>query len=394
MGYRAATMPAPDADAVRPLRGDGLVVAYDVGPLAGRRTGVGAATSALRDALADHTDVTLLPYLTSFRTSSAALADLGGAVRLPVPAAVAQRLWSRFDHPRADRWLRGAAVVHGTNYVVPPTRLPRLVSVYDCWFLDHPASATPDVARAGQVLLRSLAGGAVAHVSSEATAARLRHHAPDADVRVVPLGTLPLSTPSAVCPIADLDGRPFVVAIGTIERRKNLPTLVRAFGQLAAELADLHLVIAGGDGDDRPALDVAIDAVGADVAHRIHLTGYVDDSVRSWLVHHAQVLAYPSLDEGFGFPLLDAMQADLPVVAARAGSIPEVAGDAALLVDPTDVVALAEALRTAVSDDATRHRLIAAGRARAAHYTWERTASALANIYRELADGASGRSST
>ena len=134
-----------------------------------------------------------------------------------------------------------------------------------------------------------------------------------------------------------------MLAVGKLERRKNLPTLVRAFGELTTAHPDLHLVLAGSDGDDRPAIDAAVDSLGA-ASNRVSFTGRIDDDVRSWLLHHASVLAYPSLDEGFGFPLLDAMQAGVPIVASNAGSIPEVGGDAVLLSAPDDVAALASNL--------------------------------------------------
>ena len=113
---------------------DPVRLAIDVGPLYGRRTGVGVAVAELVAALDDHAGVELLPYLLSFRTTPEPPAR-----RLPLPAAAAVRAWSRLDHPRVDRWLGDAEVVHGTNYVVPPSRRPALVSVYDCWFLANPA---------------------------------------------------------------------------------------------------------------------------------------------------------------------------------------------------------------------------------------------------------------
>ncbi|MGD9999994.1 MAG: glycosyltransferase family 4 protein [Ilumatobacteraceae bacterium] len=355
-------------------------VAFDVGPLVGARTGVGAAVAALRDALTERDDVVLLPYVTSFRARPQA-----GVRRLPIPAAVAHRMWGRSDHPRADRWLHPAAVVHGTNYVVPPSRAPRIVSVYDCWFLRHPDLAHPDVVRAGRVLVRALRSGAVAHASSRATADAITELVPAAEVRTIPLAALPLPPPAPACPVAELSDRDFVLALSTVERRKNLPRLVEAFGMMAGDHPDLRLVIAGGDGDDRPAVDAAIDRLTPAAADRVMLTGWVDDPARSWLLHHARVLAYPSLDEGFGFPLLDAMQAGTPVVASTAGSIPEVAGDAALLVDPLDVPALAGALSRTIDHDDVRQALVGAGAARLASYSWSRTAADITALYREMA---------
>ena len=110
--------------------------------------------------------------------------------------------------------------------------------------------------------------------------------------------------------------------------------------------------------------------------------GRVDEPARSWLLRHAAVLAYPSLDEGFGFPLLDAMQAGTPVVASTAGSIPEVAGDAALLVAPDDIDALAAALSLALTDDDVRRRLVAAGHAQCARFSWQRCAEEMTSLYR------------
>ncbi len=364
---------------------DALPVAFDVGPLAGRRTGIGAGVAALRTALADDDRLSLLPYLLSFRAR-----PQDGVRRLPLPAAAAHRLWSHIDHPRADRWLAGAAVVHGTNYVVPPTRIPRVVSVYDCWFLRNPTQAHPDVVRAGRVLARSVRRGAVVHASSHATADAVRELFPGADVRVVHLAPIAMPAAAAGCPIAELDGRDFIVAVATLERRKNLPQLVRAFGAIASVHPDTRLVLAGGDGDDRPAIDAAVDALPRDVGARVLFTGYVDDAVRAWLLHHARVLAYPSLDEGFGFPLLDAMSAGLPIVASTAGSIPEVAGDAALLADADDLDGLAAALLTALGDEAERERMVAAGTRRLTELSWRSTADQLIGLYRELAERSSG----
>ena len=118
--------------------------------------------------------------------------------------------------------------------------------------------------------------------------------------------------------------------------------------------------------------------------------GRIDDPTKRWLLRKAAVLAYPSLDEGFGFPLLDAMQAGVPIVAARRGSIPEVAGEAALLVDPLDTDDLAAALTAAVDDQALRARLLTAAGAQLARFSWERTAGELTDIYRALAGARSG----
>lgn len=361
-----------------------LRVAVDVSPLHGHITGIGAATRQLVDALGARDDVELLPYLVSFRARPEPPQR-----RVPVPAAVAQRWWARLDGPKVDRWLGEPDVVHGTNYVVPPTRAPRVVSVYDCWFLTHTELATPDVQRAGHVLRRNVEAGAHVHASSHATAELVRELLGTDRVTVVHLGPLPPDGAEPV-PVPGVEGAPFVVAIGTLERRKGLPCLVEAFGLLGDEHPDLRLVLAGAPGDDVGPVHDAIGRLPADVRGRVVVPGPVSAGERAWLLANAAVLAYPSLDEGFGFPVLEAQAAGVPVVATRAGSIPEVAGDGAELVEVGDPAALAAALARAVADDAHRAALVAAGTANLARFDWRRTAEAMVDLYRRLATGGGG----
>jgi glycosyltransferase involved in cell wall biosynthesis len=363
---------------------DPVRLALDVGPLYGHRTGVGATVAELSAALAVHAEVETYPYVLSFRTRP----EPGGR-RLPLPAAVAHRLWARADWPRLDRWLSPSQVVHGTNYVVPPSRRPRLVSVYDCWFLAHPEQATPTVRRAAAVLRRATAGGAWVHASSAATADQVRELLDPERVEVVHLGPLAVP-PTAARPASatwtrPLDHRPFVLALGTIERRKNVPALVEAFGRAAPQLDGAALVLAGAPGDDAPAVGRALAALPPAVRDDVFTPGPVDSATKSWLLHHAAAVAYPSLDEGFGFPILEAQAAGRPVVATRAGSIPEVAGDGAELVPLGDQDALAGALVRVLDDDDRSRELVAAGTANLARFSWTATANELVRIYRIIA---------
>ena len=363
---------------------EALVVAIDVAPLLSPLTGVGAAVEQIIGAMAGEPDISLKPYACSFRG-----ALQPGTTRLPLPAAVSQRLWAHFRGPRVDRWLRPAQVIHGTNYTVAPSRLPRVVTVYDCWFLRNPSQATADVVRAGQVLRRAIESGAVVHTCSHATADSVRELLHASRVEVIPFAALPITGTAdetkQIPPVAELDGVPYILALGTLERRKNLPRLVAAFGQIAHAHPEVRLALVGADGDDRQAINAAIDNQHADARERIMCTGRIDESAKRWFLEHAQVLAYPSLDEGFGFPLLEAMRYELPVVASTSGSIPEVAGDAAILVEAHDVTALADALQRALTDSSVRQGLIEAGRHRINHYSWPETAAGLAGLYRQLA---------
>ncbi len=359
-----------------------LRVAIDVGPTHGRRTGIGNAVAWTVDALAERDDIDLERYVTSARARLRA-----SERRIPMPAALALRSWSHRS-PAMDRWVGRPDVVHGTNYVVPPAHCPRVVSVYDCWFLDHPEDAEPDVLRAARVLRRAVADGAQVVTSSDATSRRVRELLGTDRVRTVLLGPpLPDEGPTPTdAPVGLPELTDFVLALGTIERRKNLPTLIDAFGRVAREHATVRLVIAGAAGNDVAAVDRAIRRLSPEIAERVIRTGIVDGATKRWLLTHARTLAYPSLDEGFGFPILEAQQAGTPVVASTAGSIPQIAGAAALLSPARDAEALAANLYWIVTNDEMHAKLVRRGAANVRRFSWTATAAQYHSMYEELAD--------
>ena len=362
-----------------------LTVAIDAGPLHGSRTGIGNAVSWTIDALGSDTDLELRPYVTSMRARVRSPQR-----RLPIPAAVALRLWARRSPP-VDRLLGHPDVVHGTNYVVPPTQCARLVTVYDCWFLDHPADALPDVRRKAAVLRRAVCEGAYVVTSSDATSRRVRELLGTDRVRTILLGPPPIEPTSPTSPaptgLPDLTSAPFILAVGTLERRKNLPTLIAAFGRLAREHPNVKLVMAGAVGNDADAVNRGIARLDPAIAERVIRTGPVDDPTKRWLLQHARALAYPSLDEGFGFPILEAQLLGTPVVASTAGSIPQVAGAAALLSPAHDAEALAANLYWIVSNDEMYAKLVRRGHTNVNRFSWADTARQLNETYHELADG-------
>jgi len=369
-------------------------VAFDIGPCHGHRTGIGTAVAEIADAFArrhtarrfeiDAELITLLPYVLSARASA-----VPGERKLPLPAALAQRLWSRLDWPRLDPWLGDVDVIHGTNYVVPPSRIPSLVSVYDCWFLAHPELAGAAVARAGAVLRRRVAGGAHVHASSDATAAAVRTLLGTEAVTTVHLGRPTVPPPPARAPVSGLPNGPFVAAIGTRERRKNLPRLFEAFDLLTADAVggDVALVVAGAPGDDDAATTVALSRLSGTARRRTWLLGTIGDTTRSWLLHRASAIAYPSLDEGFGFPVLEAQTVGVPIVASRCGSLAEVGGDGVEYVDPLDPADIARGLARVLGDSARRTELRCAGMANLDRFSWDDTVDGLARLYTSLARG-------
>jgi glycosyltransferase involved in cell wall biosynthesis len=357
-------------------------VAIDVGPTIGPTTGIGRFVTELVDALGRLDEPPAVErYVLSFRASLPS-----GVRRLPFPAGLTLRAWGHTDRPRARAALQGAEVVHGTNYVVPPSGLPSVVTVHDCSFVTRPELVGATVRRFEPVLRRAIGRGAWVHAPSAYVGAQAGELLGTDRVRVVPHGPPPtVAVPPDLAPLAGLDGRPYLLAIGTREPRKNLPRLVDAFGLVHAAHPELALVLAGADGPDRANIDAAVDRLAPAAIGQVLVTDWVSEARRADLLRGATVLAYPSLDEGFGFPLLEAMQLGVPVVAADAGAIPEVAAGAAVLVPPQDTAALAEALVRAVTDTTLRAGLIAAGTGRLGAFSWERTAGALNALYGEAA---------
>ncbi|HEY5171775.1 MAG TPA: glycosyltransferase family 1 protein [Acidimicrobiia bacterium] len=369
-------------------------VAIDVTPLLGARSGVGAAVAEIVAALrALEAGPDLVPYTLSTRARLHRDSVPADTRFVPIPARILLRSWVRADTPRIDRWLRPAQVVHATNYLAPPSRLPTVVSVYDCSFVRYPELCTPEVRAFDPVIRRAVARGATLHTASDFVADEIEEIFGKGLRAAGRLVVIPLGVPSlgAVAQMpADVEsalgGAPFIIAIGTLEPRKNFAHLVGAFGELAAGHPDIRLVVAGHDGPARPEIVAAIARLDAGARGRVVLAGGITDAGRRALLENATLLAYPSIYEGFGFPVLEAMTAGVPVVAARAGSIPEVAGDAALLFEPTNEHDLAREMDRVLTDDAIRSELVARGRDRVHAFSWDHTARALTSCYRRVAE--------
>ncbi|MGH9116213.1 MAG: glycosyltransferase family 4 protein [Acidimicrobiales bacterium] len=367
-------------------------VAFDVTPLTTFRTGIGLSVQETWKALRDLAGgPVLIPYALGLRLRTRPAGLPPGIRAVRVPTRVLLALWARAGVPRVDWRFGDAGVVHATNFVVAPSRHPTVVTVHDVGFVIDPSSANPVVATFPAVLRRALDRGAHVHVTTEAVAREVDEHFGPAlrasgRINVIPWG-LPTPAPPLPLPEALADrigGRPYVLAVGTHERRKNLPRLVAAFGE-ALSGTDVRLVIVGQDGPDTAALLGAIDALGPGFTARVVVAGPAPAGVVTTLRDGALALAYPSLYEGFGFPPLEAMSAGVPVLAGRGGAVAEVAGPAAELADPRDVASLARGLALVVFDDARRSELAEAGRRHAAGFTWQRTARGLADLYARLA---------
>jgi glycosyltransferase involved in cell wall biosynthesis len=176
---------------------------------------------------------------------------------------------------------------------------------------------------------------------------------------------------------------PFILFVSTIEPRKNVPTLVRALWQLMeCYKEDIHLVLAGGKGwlfEDAFAIVEELQ-----LEDRVHFVGRVSSEDLLYLYNAAELLAHPAFYEGFGLPPLEAMACGLPVVVSNVSSLPEVVGDAGILIDPHDVDELTVAMWRVLNDDEIRHEMQENGLRQAARFSWERAARETVQIYRSV----------
>lgn len=378
---RRAGAPVPARRPRRPVDSSALRVALDVLPLAGEPSGVGAACRCLLEALADRPDIVLSAYAVS-RRPYVVRREMPVSLRFhgrAVPTKIAQIGWQYLGFPSAELVAGLADVVHGTNFAVPPgRRSAAVVTVHDLTAVRFPQLCTPATRRYPALVRAAVERGALVHVP----AAFVRDEVvslldlPPERVHVVPWGIPPVREPTTTPPVEP----PFVLALGTVEPRKDYPTLVHAFSELAAADDRLRLVVAGAEGWGSATLTQAIAL--RNLEDKVIRLGYVNEEERNALLWNAAVLAYPSLYEGFGFPPLEAMAAGVPVVATRAGGVPEVVGDAAILVDAGDVGALSHALSSAIGEDDLRAGLIERGHRQAASYSWAETAEAMIALYR------------
>ena len=294
---------------------------------------------------------------------------------------------ARLGLPPAEVFGR-ADVVFGTNFVPPPTlRTPTVVTVHDLAFRLFPETAPQAVAWWRRAVERAIGRAAVVVVPSEATRRDLLRLY-DADPERVE--TIPLGVDRSVYAPADperidqvrrryaVEG-PYMVVLGR-HQRKNLDGLLRAFAAVPDE-ARPRLVVTGAppwtpDGSDHDA--PALAAIPPRVRSRVSLVGYVPPADAAALLSGSLGLAYPTRYEGFGFPALEAMACGAPVLTSNVSALPELVGDDAVLVDPSDDASIAEGLVRLISDDGLRERLRAAGLVRAARFGWDETARATA----------------
>ena len=286
------------------------------------------------------------------------------ARRIAKPANVTRRFLS-------EAWgSRSAEIFHGLNQRLPQRRFRRQIATFHDLFVLSGEYSTADFRARFARQARDAAAAADLIVTVSAfTASQVEHYlgVPADRIRVIHHGVIPR-------PIPNLAREKVVLCVGAIQKRKNQALLMRAFRAMPE---DWTLVLAGSEGY---AAQIALD----DASDRIVITGYLTEEELARWYARASIFAFPSLDEGFGMPILEAMAAGVPVIAGNRSALPEVSGDAAELVDPESVEQLAAALVRLATDEERRRELIARGRERARQFTWESAVEKTYAVYREL----------
>ncbi|HLY29484.1 MAG TPA: glycosyltransferase family 1 protein [Ktedonobacterales bacterium] len=376
-------------------------VTIDYTPAIAQGAGIGRYTRSLVSALA-RVDLTTRYTLFSVERPSQergfpSAADMPTMrPRLwPVGVRYATAIWQRARLPLPIEFVSGrASVFHGTDFTLPPALLARrVVTIHDLAFLTQPQYAFPKlVTYLSRVVPRSVREADHIIAVSQSTAADLVTHlgVVREKISVIHIGVDPsvrrIEDPARIAALEARYGlrHPFILAVGTIEPRKNYEELIAAFAH-ARQTADgpRQLVIAGRKGWLYDGVFAAVQRHGLQEA--VRFLDYVPDDDLPTLYTAADALAMPSYYEGFGIPVIEAMACGTPVVCSTGGALPEVAGDAALIVAPDDVDGLADALVRLVSYPTLREELRHRGLARAQRFTWDDAGRAHANVYRRLA---------
>lgn len=318
-------------------------------------------------------------------------------VQTPISERNLVRLWHRLQIPLpVEVFLGRVDIFHSPDFVLPPVaRAVKVLTIHDLSFLRVPECADPRLRwYLGQVVPRSVRRADFLLADSESTRRDLVEllGVPPDRVQVIYGGV-----DAMFAPVEDAEalrrarekyarGRPFILAVGTLEPRKNYPTLIRAFARARQAARLPHaLVIVGRKGWVYEPIFAAVDDLG--LHDEVIFPGFVPDEELPALYNAADVLVTPSFYEGFGLPALEAMACGTPVIVSDVSSLPEVVGEAGVRIDPRDEAGLAEAIVRVVGDSALRVGLREAGLRRAREFTWDRAARELLGVYARLGRG-------
>ena len=316
---------------------------------------------------------------------------------IPINERWLHRIWYRLKVPLSVQNFTGRLdLFHSPDFVLPPIgkKTPTLLTIHDLSFIHFPETFTPAlVTYLNRIVPWSIERATHILADSQATKDDLAAHwnVPREKVSVLYLGVSgmfkPITNPRSIKSVQkkyNLDGKPYVISVGTIQPRKNYRMLIRAFRPVAERFPH-DLIIVGGRGWKYDQISEEVESQG--LLDRVHFLGFVDDADLPALYSAATLFTLPSLYEGFGLPILEAMACGVPVMASDVSSLPEVVGNAGVLLPAKDIVAWSQAMMELIEDMSRRTRLVGAGFLRAREFTWSKAARELAAIYDQLIIG-------
>ncbi len=370
-----------------------MKVCMDIQSAIGPRAGVGRYTHQLAQHLAATPDaLDLKVFYFDFKRLGSPF-SLPGVEQRAVqwcPGRLVQKVWKEWRWPPYE-WFAGAAdVYHFPNFIIPPLRKgKKVVTVHDVTFLRHPETVEQKNYRYLSTRLEQTVQVAdhIIVVSDFSRQEVLEHYAVDADrITAIHLGIsqpfdiVPESRIQAVRKMLGLE-RPYLLFVGTVEPRKNIPFLIDVFE--AMDHFDGDLVIAGMKGWKYEESLQRINS--SKKGDRIHYLEFVDESHLPGLYAGAEIFVFPSHYEGFGFPPLEAMSCGTPVISSAGGALPETVGNAGVIIDRGTVEAWVHAVETMLHDTAQRDIFRKIGLEHAGHFDWARTARKTVDVYRRVA---------
>lgn len=311
--------------------------------------------------------------------------------RWPTDRASVRVIWEQVAQPWIARKIR-ADLIHAPAFVGPMlTSCPTVVTIHDLSFLRFPALFRPANRLYLKVMTRLSARRAQCLIAVSAYTADETAHligVPRERIAIIHHGVDPAFRPLPAAEVAAFRQRcglpeQFVLFVGTLEPRKNLTRLVEAFARIRD--GRIKLVLVGGKGWYYESLFARVEELG--IGEDVMFAGYAPNAELPLWYNAAIALAYPSLYEGFGLPIIEAQACGTPVLTSNVSSLPEAAGDAALLVDPYDVEELATGLNRLLHDAALQKELRERGLLRASQFTWLRAAQETARVYRRALNG-------
>jgi len=363
--------------------------------------GIGQYVRGLVDAMLaqdSSNSYTLLASGRPTKTRPFPVADNVQARNIFIPDRYLNILWYRWRLPLYATFFSGQVdIYHGPDFALPPLngKLRKVVTVHDLAFLEHPEYAVPSLAAyLKKVVPEAVASADVVAAVSQTTGQALIDHlkTPREKITVIPNGVgayfRRITDPVLLGATRHKYGlkHPLVLGVGTLEPRKNHPGLVKAFAQAQKKKGGpAMLALAGGKGWLYEETRQVVAEL--KLENKVRFLGRVSDLELMTLYSLADVFAFPSFSEGFGIPPLEAMACGAPVITSNTSSLPEIAGDAALLVDPQDVKALGHAITHLLENEQLREELRQKGYQRAQLYTWSASASKMLSVYQKLYDG-------